>query len=81
MAINLQRNFINLLGSRILTIYEFHMITIYLHLNCGKYGKKSFNPPQSTWHIAIQWKSLTNCMWCNSCIDFRHTSYLFWICL
>jgi len=47
MAIYLQRNFINFLGSRLLTSNEIHIITNYLHLNCGEYRKKRFNPPQS----------------------------------
>jgi hypothetical protein len=47
ITIYLQRNFINLSGSRLLTSYEIHIVTNYLHLNCGEYGKKRFNPPQS----------------------------------
>jgi len=58
MAINLQRNFIKLLGSRLLASNEIHIITNYLHLNCVEYVKKRYNPPLSAWHTAIQWKSL-----------------------
>jgi len=40
MAIYMQRNFINLSGPRLLTSYEIHIITNYLNLNCGEYGKE-----------------------------------------
>ena len=40
MAIYLQRNFINLLESRIFTSNEIHIITNYLCLNCDVYGKQ-----------------------------------------
>jgi len=58
MAIYLQRNFINLLESRILTSNEIHIITNYLCFKCDVYGKHRFNPPRSAWHKAIHWKSL-----------------------
>jgi len=58
MAIYLQRNFINLSGSKLMTSNEIRIITNYLHLYCGEYGKKRFNPLQSAWHTAIQWNSL-----------------------
>jgi len=53
MAVYLQRIFIKLSGSILLTSNEIHIITNYLHLNCGEYGKKRFNPPQSALHTAI----------------------------
>jgi len=32
---------------KILTSKKILITTNYLHLNCGEYGMKSFNPPQS----------------------------------
>jgi len=58
MAIYLQRNLINLSRSRLLTSYEIHIITNYLHINSGEYGKKHLFQIKSAWPKAIHWNSL-----------------------
>ena len=54
---------------KILTSYEIHIITNYLHINCGEYGKKILNPPQSAWHTAILWQSMLT--WLNAIDEIR----------
>jgi len=72
-----------LLGTRLLTSLEIHIITNYLHLDCAEYGlQKCFNPlhivrvGRLTYSHSV---TKTHCKGWNSCFYIRHTSYLFWI--